>query len=310
MTCSRDLLFLHADPNRDNNTTVPCHCRIKSDIIYAANANFSNECILGEGGFGPAYKISKIAVKRLSRTSGQGLIELKNEVILTARLQNRNLVQLLGCCLEELENTCSTEAWMSSFSKMRMNITCGIARGLLYLHEDSCLRIIHRDLKIDEMNPKISNFRLARNFDVNQDEANTSWVIGTYGYMAPVCAMEGRFAVKSYVFSFGVLLLEIVSGQKYLGSHLQEHGESLLNLVWKLWLEGRGWDLVDPLIKESCDKVEEVKYIHIGGDTIPLTQPLQPAFSVATDVTTLDPIDLIHNASTIYEVTLSDASPR
>ncbi|KAI6705937.1 hypothetical protein NL676_008899, partial [Syzygium grande] len=227
---------------------------IRLDIIRAATGNFSNECKLGEGGFGPVYKGTmadgkEIAVKRLSRTSGQGLIELKNEVILIARLQHRNLVRLLGCCLEEQEKLLIYE-YMPNKSldvflfdsnmgqsldwKMRVNIACGIARGLLYLHEDSRLRIIHRDLKASnilldgEMNPKISDFGMARIFGVNQDKANTNRVVGTYGYMAPEYAMVGLFSVKSDVFSFGVLLLEIISGQKNNGFHLQEHCESLL----------------------------------------------------------------------------------
>ncbi|KAK3430294.1 hypothetical protein EUGRSUZ_E01828 [Eucalyptus grandis] len=157
---------------------------IRLDIIRAATQNFSNECKLGEGGFGPVYKGTladgkEIAVKRLSRTSGQGPIEFKNEVILIARLQHRNLVH------PSLSLLTDSTMGQSLDWKMRMNITFGIARGLLYLHEDSCLRIIHRDLKASnilldgEMNPKISDFGMARIFGVNQDEANTNRVVGT-----------------------------------------------------------------------------------------------------------------------------------
>ncbi|XP_056158580.1 cysteine-rich receptor-like protein kinase 10 [Syzygium oleosum] len=331
---------------------------IQLDIIRAATGNFSNECKLGEGGFGPVYKGTladgkEIAVKRLSRTSGQGLIELKNEVILIARLQHRNLVRLLGCCLEEQEKLLIYE-YMPNKSldvflfdsnmgqsldwKMRVNITCGIARGLLYLHEDSRLRIIHRDLKASnilldgEMNPKISDFGMARIFSVNQDKANTNRVVGTYGYMAPEYAMVGLFSVKSDVFSFGVLLLEIISGQKNNGFHLREHCESLLTFAWKLWSEGRGLELIDPLIKESCDTVEVLKCIHIGllcvqedpvdrpamslvvhilgGDTITLNPPSQPAFSVGRDVKKLYCIVRSQEAFTVNGVSVSDVLPR
>ncbi|KAL3727588.1 hypothetical protein ACJRO7_032341 [Eucalyptus globulus] len=328
---------------------------IRLDIIRAATQNFSNECKLGEGGIGPVYKGTladgkEIVVKRLSRTSGQGLIEFKNEVISIARLQHRNLVRLLGCCFEEHEKLLIYE-YMPNKSldvflfgstmgqsldwKMRMNITFGIARGLLYLHEDSRLRIIHRDLKASnilldgEINPKIFMTRI---FGVNPDEANTNKVVGTYGYMAPEYAMQGLFSVKSDVFSFGVLLLEMISGRKNNGFHLQEHGESLLTLAWKLWSKGQSLELTDPSIKESCDAVQVVKCIHIGllcvqedpidrptmspvvhmlgADTIPLTRPSLPAFSIRRNVRTLNPIGLIHKTSIVNEVTLSDVSPR
>ncbi|KAL3727575.1 hypothetical protein ACJRO7_032329, partial [Eucalyptus globulus] len=205
---------------------------IRLDIIRAATQNFSNECKLGEGGIGPVYKF-------------------KNEVISIARLQHRNLVRLLGCCFEEHEKILIYE-YMPNKSlyvflfgstvgqsldwKMRINITFGIARGLLYLHEDSRLRIIHRDLKASnilldgEINPKIFDFGMTRIFGVNQDEANTNKVVGTYGHMVPEYAMQALFSVKSDVFSFGVLLLEIISGRKNNGFHLQEHGENLLTL--------------------------------------------------------------------------------
>ncbi|KAK3430695.1 hypothetical protein EUGRSUZ_E02443 [Eucalyptus grandis] len=288
---------------------------MRLDIIRTATGNFSNGCKLGEGGFGPVYKGTladgkEIAVKRLSRTSGQGLIELKNEVILIARLQHRNLVRLLGCCLEEEEKLLIYE----------------------YLPNRS-LDVFLFDLKASnilldgEMNPKISDFGMARIFSVNQDKANTNRVVGTYGYMAPEYAMEGLFLVKSDVFSFGVLLLEIVSGRKNNGFHLREEGESLLTFAWKLWSEGRASELIDQLINDSCDEVEVLKVVHVGllcvqedpadrptmslvvhnlgGDTITLSQPSQPAFSVGRDAKKLDRVMPIQGASTINGVTLS-----
>uniref|UniRef100_A0A1J3FFP7 Receptor-like serine/threonine-protein kinase n=2 Tax=Noccaea caerulescens TaxID=107243 RepID=A0A1J3FFP7_NOCCA len=209
-------------------------------VLATATDNFALTNKLGQGGFGLVYKGKlqegqEIAVKRLSPDSGQGLEELMNEVIVISKLQHRNLVKLLGCCIEGKERMLVYE-FMPKKSldhylfdpqeqtlldwKTRFNIINGICRGLVYLHRDSRLRIIHRDLKVsnilldEHMNPKISDFGLAKIFHINEDEANTSRVIGTYGYMSPEYAMRGLFSEKSDVFSLGVVLLEIVSGRK------------------------------------------------------------------------------------------------
>ncbi|KZV27231.1 hypothetical protein F511_04684 [Dorcoceras hygrometricum] len=188
----------------------------KLATILKATDCFSIENKLGEGGFGPVYKGmleggQEIAVKRLSRTSTQGLDEFKNEVIFIAKLQHRNLVRLLGCCMQKDENM-----------------------GLLYLHQDSRLRIIHRDLKASnvlldsDMNPKISDFGTARRFRDDETEAKTRRVVGTYGYMSPEYAVDGIFSIKSDVFSFGVLVLEIVSGKSNRGFSHKDHHLNLL----------------------------------------------------------------------------------
>ncbi|KAJ7967624.1 Receptor-like protein kinase [Quillaja saponaria] len=208
--------------------------------ISAATDNFSDSNKLGQGGFGAVYKGrltngQEIAVKRLSRESGQGDQEFKNEVLLVAKLQHRNLVRLLGFCLERRERLLIYEFVPNKSLdyllfdprkraqldwERRYKIIGGIARGLLYLHEDSRLRIIHRDLKVSnilldaDMNPKISDFGMARLFVVDQTQGNTSRIVGTFGYMAPEYAMHGYFSVKSDVYSFGVLVLEIVSGKE------------------------------------------------------------------------------------------------
>ncbi|CAL5054745.1 unnamed protein product [Urochloa decumbens] len=225
--------------------------------IHEATNSFSKENKLGEGGFGPVYRGvlsggAEIAVKRLSARSRQGAAEFRNEVELIAKLQHRNLVRLLGCCVEREEKMLiyeylpnrSLDAFLFDTRKsgqldwkMRQSIILGIARGMLYLHEDSCLKVIHRDLKAsnvlldNKMNPKISDFGMAKIFEEESNEVNTGRVVGTYGYMAPEYAMEGVFSVKSDVFSFGVLVLEILSGQRNGSMYLQEHQHTLIQDV-------------------------------------------------------------------------------
>ncbi|KAJ9153668.1 hypothetical protein P3X46_027086 [Hevea brasiliensis] len=294
-------------------------------IISHATNKFSDSNKLGEGGFGPVYKGTlidgkEIAVKRLSKNSGQGVKEFKNEVKLIVKLQHRNLVKLLGCCIEGDERMLIYEYMpnksLNSFIfdqtrgkaldwSKRFKILCGIARGLLYLHQDSRLRIIHRDLKASnvlldkDMNPKISDFGIAKTFGADQTEGNTNRVIGTFGYMAPEYATDGLFSVKSDVFSFGILMLEIISGKKSRGFYHPNHRLNLVGHTWKLWKEGKLLELVDPVLREACHLSEVKRCIHISllcvqhhaedrpsmasvvlmlGSEIAMAQPKEPGF--------------------------------
>ncbi|KAL2475496.1 G-type lectin S-receptor-like serine/threonine-protein kinase [Abeliophyllum distichum] len=261
------------------------------ETLANATDQFHDDNMLGKGGFGPVYKGKladgkEIAVKRLSAASGQGMEEFMNEVVVISKLQHRNLVKLLGCCVEKEEKILVYE-YMRNKSldvflfdpshpsqkfldwKKRFSIIEGIGRGLLYLHRDSILKIIHRDMKpsnvlLDEdWNPKISDFGMARIFGGNQDQANTGRVVGTYGYMAPEYAMEGRFSEKSDVYSFGVLMLEIVSGKKNTSFYNHEWSLSLLG-SWKLWNEDNGSAFIDQTIYKAESQGEMVRCIHIA----------------------------------------------
>ncbi|KAK2990995.1 hypothetical protein RJ640_005477 [Escallonia rubra] len=239
--------------------------------IQVATNGFSIENKLGEGGFGPVYRGKlddgkEIAVKRLSKNSGQGLAEFKTEVRLIVKLQHKNLVRLLGCCIEgdekllvyEYMANTSLDAFLFDPIKCgeldwpkRANIVDGIAKGLRYLHEDSRLKTIHRDMKVsnvlldDEMNAKISDFGTARIFGSKY-------------------AMEGLFSTKSDVYSFGVMMLEIISGQRNRGFCRAEHDENLVSYAWRVWKEGEGQLLIDQNLVESCPLTEALRWINIA----------------------------------------------
>ncbi|KAL8479577.1 hypothetical protein ACS0TY_026465 [Phlomoides rotata] len=300
------------------------------ETLANATDNFHDNNLLGKDGFGSVYKGNladgkEIAVKRLSEASRQGVQEFKNEVIVISKLQHRNLVRLLGCCIENEEKMLIYE-YMPNKSldiclfdhthpsqnvldwTKRFSIIEGICRGLLYLHRDSRLRIIHRDLKpsnvlLDEdWNPKISDFGIARMFGGNQDHANTSRVVGTYGYMAPEYAIEGRFSEKSDVYSFGVLVLQIATGRKNTRFYHQDGHSNLTGYVWKLWEEGNLVTSIDPKISSPSNEAEVVRCINIGllcvqespqyrpsvsavlsmlsSEIIKLPEPKQPAFTM------------------------------
>ncbi|XP_076897172.1 G-type lectin S-receptor-like serine/threonine-protein kinase At4g27290 [Bidens hawaiensis] len=258
--------------------------------IARATNDFSVYNELGKGGFGPVYKGvldegQDIAVKRLSKSSRQGFDEFENEVLCIAKLQHRNLVKLLGYCIEGNEKMLiyeympnkSLDGFLFDESRkllldwpQRFRIIHGIARGLLYLHQDFRLKVVHRDLKAGnilldhQIRPRISDFGLARMFKEDESEGNTKRVVGTLGYISPEYAANGLYSVKSDIFSFGVLVLEIVSGKKNRGFVHEDHDDNLLGHAWRLYTKGKSLDLIDESLRGSYSASEVLRAVHVG----------------------------------------------
>ncbi|KAK7269971.1 hypothetical protein RIF29_22798 [Crotalaria pallida] len=294
-------------------------------IIEVATNNFSQQNKIGTGGFGEVYRGilpdgRNVAVKRLSTNSRQGSIEFKNEVLLIAKLQHRNLVAFIGFCLQEQEKILiyeyvpnrSLDYFLFDTQQQKLSwherykIIGGTALGILYLHEHSRLKVVHRDLKpsnilLDEnMNPKISDFGMARIVDIDQDQGATNKIVGTYGYISPEYAMFGQYSEKSDVFSFGVMVLEIITGQKNVKSYKHTADDLIISYVWKQWENQTPVSILDPNMEENYSEYEVLKCIQIGllcvqenpnarptmgtivsylnNDSLELPTPKQPAF--------------------------------
>ncbi|KAI3735825.1 hypothetical protein L6452_15345 [Arctium lappa] len=274
-----------ADDDRHNSSDL----FLDLPTLQAATNFFSESNQLGHGGFGPVYKGllpngQEVAIKKLSLSSRQGVREFTNEVKLLLKIQHRNLVMLLGCCVDGPEKMLVYEYLPNKsldyilFDKeksrslhwtQRFQIIIGVLRGLLYLHEEAPIRIIHRDIKasnilLDEkLNPKISDFGLARLFPGDDTHVNTFRISGTHGYMAPEYAIHGYLSVKADVFSFGILVLEIVSGRKVTERQLDSQKSDLLTYTWSLFQTGKQLELVDESL-DTCNPSEAAMCIQLG----------------------------------------------
>ncbi|XP_073151563.1 cysteine-rich receptor-like protein kinase 43 [Henckelia pumila] len=259
------------------------------ETLVSATKNFNPSQKLGEGAFGPVFKGKladgkEVAVKKLSHSSTQGKKEFKIEAKLLARVQHRYVVNLLGYCVHGEENLLVYEYVANEsldkhiFSsdrrkafnwKRRLDVIIGMAKGLFYLHEQAHFRIIHRDIKAgnilldDKWAPKISDFGMAHLFPEDQTHINTR-VAGTSGYMAPEYLMHGTLSIKADVFSFGVVVLELISGEKNSPFTRDPDSKNLLEWAYKLYKNQEALKIMDPALASSADPEQIGMCIHMG----------------------------------------------
>ncbi|CAN6168299.1 unnamed protein product [Urochloa humidicola] len=336
--------------------------------LQEATEHFSEKNKLGEGGFGTVYKGilsdgQEIAVKKLLGTAGTGLDQLQNEMRVLAELQHKNLVGLQGFCSHQndtllvyeyikngsLENILFDDTKGNVLNwEQHYNIIHGIAKGILYLHEDSSMRIIHRDLKAsnilldDNMEPKIADFGLARLLGEGHTHTQTAKVVGTFGYMAPEYAWGGSVSPKIDIFSFGVLVLEIVTRR----SNCSSDNHSTVNLlsdVWDHWVKGTMSQMLHPSLDDFARR-QALRCVHIGllclqpepndrpdistvvfmltRDSMELRPPAQPAFFFGRESPSRSRSDgqrsyvydrsgfVLEQGVSVNEITLTELYPR
>ncbi|KAM3298932.1 hypothetical protein ACQJBY_040433 [Aegilops geniculata] len=256
--------------------------------LKSATDNFDRNNKVGRGGFGTVYKGTlpnkqDVAVKVLSAESRQGIREFLTEINVISNVKHPNLVELIGCCVEEenrilvyeyLENSSLDRALLGSNSdpanftwSVRSSICIGVARGLAYLHEEIPSPIVHRDIKASNILidknyvPKIGDFGLAKLFPDNITHISTR-VAGTTGYLAPEYAWHGQLTKKADIYSFGVLVIEIVSGKSGSRSLLADD-KFLLEKTWELYEAGNLKELVDPDLGDYPDE-EAIRFIKVA----------------------------------------------
>lgn len=258
--------------------------------LRMATDNFNPANKVGEGGFGSVYKGmlkdgTMAAVKVLSAESRQGLKEFLTEIKVIADIEHSNLVKLYGYCAEGnhrilvygyLKNNSLAQTLLGGgHSNIQFNwptrrkICVGVARGLAFLHEEVQPHIVHRDIKAsnvlldDELEPKISDFGLAKLFPANLTHISTN-VAGTAGYLAPEYAIRGQLTRKADIYSFGVLLLEIVSGRSNTNRRFPLEEQYLVEKVWEFYQKQELVNLVDTSLAGDYDVEEACNYLKIG----------------------------------------------
>ncbi|KAM4112052.1 hypothetical protein ACJW30_05G111900 [Castanea mollissima] len=287
--------------------------------IKAATNNFNAANKIGEGGFGSVYKGilldgTTIAVKQLSSKSKQGSREFVTEIGMVSGLQHPNLVRLFGCCIEReqlllvyeyMENNSLARALFGGRLKLdwptRQKICAGIARGLAFLHEESTLKIVHRDIKstnilLDgDLNPKISDFGLAKLYEEENTHISTR-IAGTIGYMAPEYALWGFLTYKADVYSFGVVALEIISGKNNMKYRPDENCACLLDWAMVLQQKGNLMELVDPELGSEFSKEEAIIMIKVALLCINPSPTLRPTMTAV--------VSMLEGRTVVQELTM------
>ncbi|KAM3714400.1 hypothetical protein ACJW30_01G331400 [Castanea mollissima] len=278
------------------------------EILERATNFFHSSNKLGQGGSGSVYKGvlpdgRVVAVKRLFFNSVQWVDHFFNEVNLISDIHHKNLVKLLGCSITGPESLLVYEyvpnqSLHDYFSvkknlqllrwDVRYKIILGTAEGLAYLHEESKLRIIHRDIKLsnillnEDFMPKIADFGLARLFPEDKTHISTA-IAGTLGYMAPEYVIRGKLTEKVDVYSFGVLILEVVCGKR--NSSFSENS-SVLQMVWNLYVAGRPCEAVDPELEANFQEEEASRLLQIGLLCVQASAELRPSMPVVVKMLT------------------------
>ncbi|KAM7492837.1 hypothetical protein LguiA_035758 [Lonicera macranthoides] len=273
--------------------------------LQVATDDFSQANKIGEGGFGSVYKgmlkYGKVAaIKVLSAESRQGAREFLTEIKVISDIEHENLVKLIGCCAEDshrilvysyLENNSLAQTLLGkNYGSIQFNwrtrtkICIGVARGLAFLHEEVRPHIIHRDIKASnilldkDLTAKISDFGLAKLIPPNMTHVSTR-VAGTIGYLAPEYAIRGQLTRKADVYSFGVLLMEIVSGRCNTNTRLPIEDQYLLERTWQLYERRELVGLVDTSLNGEFDAEEACKFLKIGLLCTQDTPKLRPSMS-------------------------------
>ncbi|GFQ00308.1 probable leucine-rich repeat receptor-like serine/threonine-protein kinase at3g14840 [Phtheirospermum japonicum] len=288
--------------------TVKCYSYKELKI---ATDDFSPTNKIGEGGFGSVFK-GKLrngqmaAIKVLSSVSRQGVREFLTEVQMISGVKHENLVKLYGCCVEGdqriivynyLENNSLAKTLIGGTNssnirfrwQTRTKICIGVARGLAYLHEEVRPHIIHRDIKAsnilldEDLNPKISDFGLAKLMPPNTTHVTTR-VAGTIGYLAPEYAIRGQVTRKADIYSFGVLLIEIVSGRSNTNTRLPVDEHYILERTWKLYERSELVALVDESLHGDFDPVQACKFLKIGLLCTQDSAKLRPSMSTVVQM--------------------------